>query len=208
MINELDYDSLNWSDYFYYCASSKSGLRWKITRYSAHGKKLEIWPGKEAGTLHNAKNGDNKPYGVALDITGKRRHYKVHRIIAVLYGMKVNGKVIDHINGQSSDNHIENLRVTTIEINSRNCKNQYNCPYGISGVGFQEDRLKNSYFIARAVINGKRQQQSFPIKKLGIMQAFKLACIARDKYLQTLNSTGAGYTDRHMTKTSAYVPNI
>jgi len=205
MAKELDYDSLNWSDYFYYCESSKSKLRWKITRYSARGKKLEIWPGKEAGTLQDVKNGDNKSYGVNVNITGKRVGYRVHRIIAVLHGMKVNGKVIDHINGWSSDNRIENLRVTTTEINARNCKIQYNSPYGIAGVGFQEDNQDNSYFIARAVINGKRRQLSFPIKKLGIMQAFKLACMARYQYMQSLNEEGAGYTDRHIARTLPYV---
>ena len=204
MIKQLDYDNVDWSQFFYYDTESKSCLKWSITRYSAYGKKLEIWPGKDAGTLREVKNGDNKAWSVSVNINGKHKTYSVHRIISVLHGNSVNGKVIDHINGISADNRIENMRVTTQAINSRNCKVASNCPYGIQGVGFQQDKNGNAYFSADYSNNGKRKKKCFPIKRLGYMEAFKQAAIYRQKAIATLNEQGAGYTERHSFVSSAY----
>ena len=196
-VKPLDYDNVDWSQFFYYDTSSKSCLKWNTTRYSAYGKKLEVWPGKDVGTLSDVKNGDNKAWKVSLNITGKYSHYAVHRIISVMHGNKVNDSVIDHINGVSADNRIENIRVTTQAINSRNCKVASNCPYGISGIGFQQDIHGNMYFTADYSYNGKRKKRCFPIKRLGYMEAFKQATIYRQKVISTLNKNGAGYTERH-----------
>jgi len=197
MIKELDYDNKDWTKYFVVDRSSPSGLAWNTTAYSAHGKKLEIWPGKPAGTLAEVKNKDNKAWSVHAVFNGKRKSYRVHRIVACLSGMKINGFVIDHINGISKDNRIENIRVTTQAVNSRNRKVQDDCPYGLPGVGFQEDSVGNTYFIARWCNGIKRSQASFPTKKLGIMPAFAQAVVKRNKEMARMNADGAGYTERH-----------
>jgi hypothetical protein len=197
MVKQLDYDNVDWSQFFYYDIESKSCLKWNITSYSAYGKKLEIWPGKDAGTLSDVKNGDNKAWKVNANVNGKYSKYSVHRIISVLHGNKVNGQVIDHINGISADNRIENMRVTTQDINARNRKIPSNCPYGIQGVGFQQDKNGNTYFTADYANCGKRNKKCFPIKRLGYMEAFKQAVIYRQKMIDGLNSLGAGYTERH-----------
>lgn len=196
-VKSLNYDNVDWSQLFYYDITSKSCLKWNTTKYSAYGKKLEVWPGKDVGTLSDVKNGENKAWKVSLNITGKYSQYSVHRIISVLHGNKVDGSVIDHINGVSADNRIENIRVTTQAINARNCKVASNSPYGISGVGFQEDINGNMYFTADYSDNGKRKKRCFPIKRLGCMEAFKQAAIYRQKIISELNRNGAGYTDRH-----------
>jgi len=197
MVKQLDYDNVDWTQFFYYDPQSKSGLKWNIDRYSWGGRKHEIWPGKDAGTLHDVKNGSNKAWSVAVNINNKSTTYVVHRIISVLHGNSVNGKVIDHINGVSADNRIENMRVTTQAINSRNCKVSSNCPYGIQGVGFQQDKNGNIYFSADYSKDGKRKKKCFPIKRLGYMEAFKQAVVYRQKAILTLNTAGAGYTERH-----------
>jgi len=197
MSKELDYDNQDWSKFFILDTTSPSGLAWNLTSYSAYGKKLERWPGKPAGSLQCTKNGDNKAWSVSINLNNKQTSYKVHRIIACMNGINVNGFVIDHLNGISKDNRIENIRVTTQEVNSRNCKIQDNSPYGIQGVGFQEDSVGNTYFIARWHEADKRHQSSFPTKKLGIMPAFAQAVIKRNKEMARMNAEGAGYSDRH-----------
>ena len=91
-MKEHNYDSINWGKLFYYDPTSRSGLRWAVDKYSAYGKKKETWSGKEAGTLSDVKNKENKAWAISLFLDGKYKHYKVHRIIAVMHGISVNGK--------------------------------------------------------------------------------------------------------------------
>ena len=199
MTVDFDYDNYPWGDVFYYDESSPSKLSWKESRYSLSGRKQETWCGKPAGRLCHVKNGDNMAYRVGFRFNNKSdKSFPVHRIIACLHGIKVNGLVIDHINGISSDNRIENLRATTQPVNSRNRRPQHNSPYGISGVGFQEDINGNGYFISRWVEDGKRVQKSFPLKVLGVMESFRRAVVSRGLAIRLLNQTkDAGYTERH-----------
>ena len=64
----------------------------------------------------------NKPYySVCLMIKGKPKKMKVHKIVAeALIDNPQNLPEIDHINGNSLDNRIENLRWCTHEENMRN----------------------------------------------------------------------------------------
>ena len=196
-MKQFDYDNFNWKEHFYLDPKSPSGLAWNRETYSLGGNKLETWVGKPAGALRDCKNGDNKAWCIAFKVDSKVKHFKVHRIILVLSGVKTNGLVVDHINGISSDNRIENLRAVPLEINSRNQKMKYNSPYGITGVLSQHDKKGNSYFVARARFNNKQVQQNFPIKKLGIMEAFQKAVIARKEMIAELNELGYGYTEDH-----------
>ncbi len=198
--NFHDYDNFDWSSRFDLDPTSPSGLVWNTTIYSLGGNKLETWVGKPAGSLSDVKNGDNLAWSVAFQHEGCINHYKVHRIIAVLSGIKVNGKIIDHINGDSSDNRIENLRTTTITANARNRRVSTNSPYGITGVGSYEDKVGNLYFTASARINGKTVQESFPVKRLGLMPAFLQATASRMRLIDFINSsdtTDESYTPRH-----------
>ena len=205
----LDYDGVDWSKYFYCDPESKSGLRWNMVSYSAYGKKLERWIGKDAGSLGSVKNGDNKAWSVKVTINGVNSTYKVHRIIAVMNGLSVNGQVIDHKNGTSADNNLKNIRVTDLKLNARNRKVQHDSPYGINGVGFQQDKVGNCYFTARWAENGKRVQKSFPILTLGVMEAFKQAVVARGFAIKVLNQKyDAGYTSRHSREIDKDVINL
>lgn len=196
-MKNFDYDNFNWKEHFYLDPDSPSGLAWNRETYSLGGNKLETWVGKPAGALRYCKNGDNKTWCIAFQLNSKIMHFKVHRIILALAGVKTNGLIVDHINGISSDNRIENLRAVPLEMNTRNKKLQNNSPYGITGVGCQHDKKGNSYFVARARFDNKVVQKNFPIKKLGIMEAFLAAVEAREAMIAELNRLGYGYTQDH-----------
>ena len=58
---------------------------------------------------------------VNLCINGKKKQFYIHRLVALHYLPKIEGKdFVDHIDGNKSNNHISNLRWTT---NIENCNN-------------------------------------------------------------------------------------
>lgn len=111
-------------------------LRWK-PRPQNHYPTMSGWrkattrfSGKIAGSL------DRKGYyRVNLDGT----IYRAHRLIwLIVYGVYPLGEV-DHINGNPRDNRIENLRVVTQWVNSKNKKMPSHNTSGRIGVAWRED---------------------------------------------------------------------
>jgi len=56
-------------------------------------------------------------------------------------------QVIDHINGDSSDNRIENLRPATVSKNAMNCKLSASNTSGVKGVGWHKATAKWTAYI-------------------------------------------------------------
>lgn len=193
MATEFDYDSFNWSEHFKLDENSPTGLAWNKTSYSGNGK-LEVWPGKPAGNLHNT-NG-YKTYTVAIATNVGHKSLIVSRIVASLHGMKIDNMVVDHLNGITTDNRVENLRVTTQAINCRNKKAPHNSPYELSGVTCRTEGDK-SWFIGQFVKEGKNSSRRFSINKLGVMEAFKRAVIHRQNGIVEANLNGFEYSLRH-----------
>ena len=81
---------------------------------------------------------------------GKRVTGQLHRDIVgcVLY----DGKIIDHINGNTLDNRKENLRVCTVAENARNSKTRGNNKSGYKWVYFNK---KTNKFCSGIKVNGK-----------------------------------------------------
>ena len=71
-----------------------------------------LWPGKEAGTLIK------KPFAF-IKVALERLDFKAHRLAWILYHQSEIPKdmVIDHIDGDATNNAIYNLRVWLIEKN-------------------------------------------------------------------------------------------
>ncbi len=103
------------------------------------------------------------------------KNYKIHRLIFMMhYGFFP--QEVDHINGNKSDNSIENLREATHSLNNCNKIIQKNNTSGIKGVSWKKDRKK---WDVRVAINKKNY-------RIGYFEDLELATLAaemaREKY--------------------------
>ena len=109
-----------WSDYFYYDEDSPTCLRWAVDIFTGvHRKILNA----EVGSVAGGK--DHNGYW-RVQLNGKK--YLVHRIVwEILNGPILPKIVIDHIDRVRTNNRIDNLRVVSQAVNTRNrVKNKRN----------------------------------------------------------------------------------
>ena len=79
-----------------------------------------------------------------------------HRVIWIMQNDKIpNGKHIDHINGEKTDNRISNLRLASQAENNRNSRLRSDNKTGIKGVFWSASRKK---FVAEICFNGVRRR--------------------------------------------------
>ena len=102
-------------------------------------------------------------YSVAC-IDGKQ--VLAHRLIAELEGWDLDGKVIDHINGNGQDNRIENLQVVTQSQNMMKQRKPKNCSSSFKGVMQFRDKWRS-----RITLDGKT-------KSLGLYKTEQEAALA------------------------------
>ena len=101
-------------------------MRWKIPiLFGDNGVRIKA--DTEAGCLSNKGY-----YRVSLNCV----KYFVHRVIAILHDLDIDGMVVDHIDRDKTNNKIENLRVVTQQMNNCNKNLSSNNKSGITGVSF------------------------------------------------------------------------
>jgi hypothetical protein len=132
------------SERLYYDPSSKTHLRWKIS----NGRRAI--KDKEAGWLSVSGY-----YSVIVN----KKTYLCHRIVYCLCNKRdlLGDVTLDHINRDSMDNSIENLRVSCPKENSLNRSIGINNNSGVLGVHW--DKL--GFWRAKWVENGKVVRKSF-----------------------------------------------
>ena len=189
-MNENKYDR-DWEEIFEYDASVPSGLvRAKDVKYT------NIKKGDMAGYQTFLPCGRPK----AWEVKFKGRVLMVHRLIYILVnGTLSNEKVIDHIAGNPFNNVITNLREVSQKTNCQNKRKNKNNSTNIVGVCWTE-KTNGKYLYAKAEVilkEGRKLQKYFSVNKLGLMPAFKMACIWRYEKLSQLNSDSEEYTERH-----------
>jgi hypothetical protein len=105
--------------------------------------------------------------------------------------------VIDHIDGNSSNNSKNNLRQVSTDVNTRNRKQ--NSRNSSDTVGVYLKNMKGSpYWTATwQDLQGNKHRKHFSVNKYSDNGAKQLAIAARKEAIDLLNKHGAGYTARH-----------
>ena len=100
-----------------------------------------------------------------------KQHYKMHRLIWVMFNGDIpDGIVIDHIDRDITNNHIENLRLATKSENARNVAIVY------AGVSYDAARRK---WRAQISINNKTVMLGRFSKEQDARDAYELATLER-----------------------------
>lgn len=138
-------------------------------RLSLNIKKYETPPQKVLLNVFEYKNGNlywkiskkgikkdkfagNKDCNGYIRVAYEGRKYLVHRLIYVMhYGFVP--KIIDHIDGNPTNNNINNLRPATHEQNLQNQRTQKNSSSGVKGVNWNKNINK---WLVRLCVNKKR----------------------------------------------------
>ena len=186
------------TDLYKYDESSPSCLTWLVNVYSGRwNNHLSAIAETPAGSL-----GTSGYYVVYRD--GKT--VVAHRIIWEMFNGPIeDGLYLDHIDGNRTNNKLDNLRVVPKLLNARNCKPRTDNTSGIVGVKLSTLELKDGsvtrIWNAQWVnLEGKTKTKTFNCRKLGEDLAFELACAHRVKMIEEMNAQGAGYTERHYLK--------
>lgn len=74
-------------------------------------------PGKQAGSFHKSTG--------YMTVSVGRRNWGIHRVVWLLHHDSLPDQ-IDHINGDPTDNRIENLRIASVGDNARNRRGRRN----------------------------------------------------------------------------------
>ena len=193
VLNKKDYKYGGYlGEFFIYDETSPSGLRWK--RVNTRGSTAKV--GDIVGSLDNGY----------WRVHALGRHLKGHKIVWALNNNFENqdGLHIDHIDGNPSNNKIENLRLVDPILNARNKPMLKSNTSGIHGVCFQTVRTKNGNYVDRYVagwrgLDGKAKTKCFSVNVYGVELAEFLATEYRLHQMELLNLMDAGYTERHGT---------
>ena len=132
-----------------------------------HKRNYRTVVGEEAGYIWVDKKRADHKYRV-VKVYGKE--YKVHRLIWMMVHGELPDGQIDHINGDTLDNRIDNLRVVNNMTNSKNRSIQSNNTSGYHGI----NQLPSGNWRVRISHNRKRVN-------IGTFNTFEEAKAAREE---------------------------
>ena len=124
---------------------------------------------------------------------GSQKEY-VHRVVWELFNGKIpDGLCIDHIDGNTSNNKIENLRLLTHKENMRNTKKSKGNKSGVNGVVLENIREFEYWSAIWYETDGTPARKRFSVKELGNDVAFEYAKAHRKDVEERLSH----FSERH-----------
>jgi hypothetical protein len=180
---------------FYYDASSPTYLRWAVDVYRGKTKNIRFRSiGDQAGST------STRYANVSWTEDGKTKQAACHRVVWFLHHGVLSAKErVDHIDGDTANNAITNLRLVTAKGNSRNRKKDIRNKSGITGVSFSTVRGYGYWVASWTTDAGLKKTKAFSVAKLGEGGARLAATTLRIDMLRAINSTSmTPYTNRHM----------
>ena len=122
----------------------------------------------------------------------------VHRLVWMFHNGDIPcGMVIDHIDGDITNNNIANLRVVTRKHNSQNCKKAKNNTSGATGISFVEKGRYRATIYKWIDPSGIVRLKYFAFSKYGLEGSFIAALEFKNHQLEDANLKGCDYTSRH-----------
>jgi len=167
-----------------YCENSPTGLIYKECN-NQYGKKRRN-AGDIAGTLISD--------GYITVSSGASGNVRAHRVIWFLLNKEdPHGYVIDHIDGNRSNNKIDNLRKIEAKLNNRNMSIRKDNNTGVIGVS----EINGSFRVSWKTPSGEGSK-FFSILKRGRDLAFALALEVRHNEFINNENNSEGYSKRHL----------
>lgn len=120
--------------------------------------------------LNGKKVGCPNGSGYLTMVHDKRKYY-LHQLVFLMHHGYIPSN-IDHIDGNGSNNRIENLRLTTVSENMYNTKINTKNTSGFKGVHFNKQKQK---WQAKLLVRGKQIARVFHSKELAVefMELFR-----------------------------------
>lgn len=176
-------------DALVYDESSPTFLRWAVDR---RGGKDGCMVKAAAGDVAGIRTGGRPEVRYQYEL------YLISRVVWYLHSGPIpDGWVVDHRDGDITNNRISNLRAVTEVINRQNSRARSDNSSGICGVNWNVAKGGREYWRAVWREDGKTRQRCFSVADLGSEAAKKLAAQFRNKKIEELNQRGASYTERH-----------
>lgn len=178
---------MNWSDYVYIAYDSPTFLRWAVDIKDSRGHQTKARKGGVAG-------GGSGRLKIQVGDTQEQVSHVVYKLA---YGEISTGYIIDHEDGNETNNHPKNLVMKTLADNNRNLKMSITNTSGVTGVCLYRRKGGQDSFKARWFVNGVIKSRTFSCTKYGKDLAFELAVKARQDGIKSAIEQGDAYTERH-----------
>jgi hypothetical protein len=159
-----------------------------------------VRPSPRSRVKAGSKAGNLRKDGYTI-ITINGNLFRAHRLVwFVTYG-KFPDNHIDHVDGDKSNNRVDNLRDVTRTVNNQN-KSSYNRRDADLPIGVKAQRNKygeiTGYCAHWCDMNGKVCSTYFGIREHYTLEAALAAAVARREIeIENLGNLGAAYTERH-----------